>query len=282
MKNLTFILILGFIAVSHLYSQNKTSYCRLSAIEKFASFAVENDFIDANTQPVPYMFTGGSGTMISFPTKDGKSANAYEVRSEKPSNKYILLFHEWWGLNDYIKKESEELQSSLGDVNILALDLYDGKVAAAPDEASKYAQSVQTDRIMDIINGAIDYAGKDAEFGTIGWCFGGGWSLQASILLGDRSKACVMYYGMPEKDTVRLAKLTAPLLGIFGDRDKYITPELVKEFGNNLKMLNKSFDFKTYDAVHAFANPSNPDHDPEATKDAYKLTVSFFTQNLMQ
>jgi carboxymethylenebutenolidase len=282
MKNLTFIIIFGFIAVSYIYSQNKNSCSRLSAIDKIASFTGENGFIAADSQPVPYVFTGGSGTMISFPTEDGNSANAYEVKSEKPSNKYILLFHEWWGLNDYIKKESETLQSSLGDINILALDLYDGKVAAAPDEASKYAQSVKKDRIMDIIKGAIDYAGKDAEFGTIGWCFGGGWSLQASILLGNRSKACVMYYGMPEKDTVRLAQLDAPLLGIFGSRDKNITPEVVKDFENNLKKLDKTYDFKTYDAVHAFANPSNPNHDPEAAKDAYKLTVSFFKQNLMR
>ncbi|MGA2669214.1 MAG: dienelactone hydrolase family protein [Ignavibacteria bacterium] len=279
MKNLTFILIIGFIAVNYLYSQAKNTCCTFSSEETFVALAGDMDFKDAHSVPLPFKLALEKGTMISFMTKDGNSANAYEVKSDKPSNKYILMFHEWWGLNDYIKKEAETLQSSLGDVNVLALDLYDGKVAQTSDEASKYVQSIKQDRVFNIINGAVDYAGTDAVFGTIGWCFGGGWSLQASILLGDRSKACVMYYGMPEKNLDVLSKLTAPVLGIFGSKDKFITPELVSEFENNMKKLNKSFDVKIYDAVHAFANPSNPDHDAKATEDAYYLTVNFFKQN---
>ena len=280
MKNLTFVLLFGFVAANYLYSQAKNTCCDISAEETFVSMAGGQDFKDAHSAPIPFKLTDQKGSMISFMTKDGNTANAYEVKSEKPSKKYILLFHEWWGLNDYIKKESETLQASLGDVNVLALDLYDGKVAQTSDEASKYAQSIQSDRVFNIIKGAIDYAGPNAEFGTIGWCFGGGWSLQASILLGDNSKACVMYYGMPEKNPDVLQKLTAPVLGIFGSRDKFITPEIVSEFESNMKKLNKSFDVKIYDAVHAFANPSNPDHDEKATEDAYKLTVNFFKQNL--
>jgi carboxymethylenebutenolidase len=280
MKNLTFVLIFGFIAVNYQYSQTKNSCCTISASVTFGSIAGTSEFRNAHLAPIPFKLTDQKGTMISFMTSDGKTANAYEVKSENPSSKYILMFHEWWGLNDYIKKEAEILQSSLGNVNVLALDLYDGKIAETSDEASKYVQSIQSDRVFNIINGAIDYAGANAVFGTIGWCFGGGWSLQASILLGDRSKACVMYYGMPEKNLDILQKLTAPVLGIFGSKDKFITPELVTEFESNMKKLNKSFDVKIYDAVHAFANPSNPDHDAKATEDAYNLTVNFFKQNL--
>jgi carboxymethylenebutenolidase len=41
--------------------------------------------------------------------------------------------------------------------------------------------------------------GKSAKIGTIGWCFGGGLSLQASLTAGKQAAATVMYYGMPEE-----------------------------------------------------------------------------------
>lgn len=262
------------------YSQTTQSCCDdMSATDRFASFAGDDKFIALHTDPLPANFKDLRGNMITFKCKDGKDANAYEVKSDKPSGKYIFVFQEWWGVNDYIKKESDELQTQFPDVTVLALDLYDGKVATTQEEASKYVQSVTTDRATNIINGAIDYSGS-SSIGTIGWCFGGGWSLQAAILLGDKCKACVMYYGMPENDKDKLSKLQAPVLGIFGTQDTYITPAVVAKFQDNMKDLNKSLQVKSYDAVHAFANPSNPKHDPDATKDAKALTISFFQDNL--
>jgi carboxymethylenebutenolidase len=144
----------------------------------------------------------------------------------------------------------------------------------------KYVQEVKTERALNIINGAKDYAGSDAVFATLGWCFGGAWSNQAAIELGDNCKACVIYYGMPEQSLDRLAKLKAPVLGIFAKQDTRITPEVAGKFEENLKSLGISVEIHIYDAVHAFANPSNPKHDPDATKDAKEKTYSFLKDKM--
>lgn len=272
--SLTLILILSLVNIS--YSQAKKSCCEeTTAPNTMASFGNDQSFRDLHPIPIAFKYMDSKGKMITFSTSDGKTANAYEVKADNASGKWILVFHEWYGLNDYIKKESDEIASTLGNVNVLALDLYDGNVASNNDEAVKYMQSVTNDRAFNIINGARDYAGSSAVFGTIGWCFGGGWSLQAAIELGDRCKACVMYYGFPEQNTDRLAKLKAPVLGSFGLKDTHITPDIVSKFEANLKSLGISADLKEYDAVHGFANPSNPQHDPDATKDAKARTYSF-------
>jgi len=254
--------------------------CTMSSTDEFASFAGDKEFMDLHPQPLPFTLTDGKGKMITFNTPDGKTGNAYEVKADKETNKYLLVFHEWYGLNDYIKKKSEDYQKDLGNINVIAIDLYDGKVAKDNEEAAKYIQSVETERAVNIIKGAIDYVESNAEIGTLGWCFGGGWSLQAGILLEDKGKATVMYYGMPEKDTTRLAKLKAPILGIFASQDTRITPEIVKKFEDDMKSLNKQITTKSYDAVHGFANPSNPKYDKEATEDARKITIKFLKENM--
>lgn len=259
-------------------AQENHSCCDEDAVTKFSRLGNDRSFVAAHNEPGGFKLLNPQGTMITFNTPDGKTGNAYEVKAGTPTNKYLLVFHEWYGLNDYIKQECEYWAAELG-VNVLGIDLYDGKVAKNNDEASKYVQSVETERGMNIIAGAQSYAPGDAVFGTLGWCFGGGWSCQAAIYLGDKCKACVMYYGMPEDNTERLAKLTAPVLGIFAGQDQHINQDIVKKFEDNMNSLGKKLTTKTYDAVHGFANPSNPKHDAAATADAKALTSSFFKAN---
>lgn len=260
----------------YIMAQNKSCCDESSAPKTMAAFGNDEKFRNAHPTPVSFTLSDALGKMITFNTSDGKTGNAYEIKNDKNINNWIFIFHEWYGLNDYIKKESDELFTALGNVNILAIDLYDGKVAANSDDAGKYVQAVEIPRSMNIIRGAADYCGKDAVFGTLGWCFGGSWSNQASILLEEKCKASVIYYGMPETDTVRLNKISAPVLGIFGEQDKWVNPDVVAKFEENMKSLNKTTEIKSYDAVHGFANPSNPKHDIEATKEAKQITLDFF------
>jgi carboxymethylenebutenolidase len=284
MKNLTLTLILFLMTIisSSAVSHEKHSCCtdNKSCIDKFAELGGSKEFQDLHLQPAAFTLKDAKGKMITFITADGKTGSAYEVKASKTTDKYILIFHEWWGLNDYIKKEADEIQSGL-DVNVLAIDLYDGKVAATPEEAGSIMKSLDKNRAFSIILGAANYAGINAVFGTMGWCFGGGWSLQASIALGKRSKACVMYYGMPETDIKKLEKLQAPVLGIFGTLDQNINPGVVKQFQADMKKSGKSIEVHSYKAVHAFANPSNPKFDEAATKDAKMHTYKFFKDHLV-
>ena len=129
--------------------------CCASPAERFAHFSVEDRFGAAHLAPDPFTYASGQGSMITFPTSDGKEGSAYEVAAASDTKNVLLVIHEWWGLNDYIKQEAERLQQAIGDVRVLALDLYDGKVAATPEEAGKYMRAVDEARARSIIAGAI-------------------------------------------------------------------------------------------------------------------------------
>jgi carboxymethylenebutenolidase len=288
MKTLIFTIFMLLLAASISYSQkhpccedeSTTSADQTTAPNTMASFGNDENFKNEHPTPVPFTLIDGQGTMVSFKTADGVDGMAYEVKSSTPTNNWVFVFHEWYGLNDYIKKESDEIAATLGNVNVLAIDLYDGKVATNNEEAVKYVQSVKNERAVNIIKGAKDYAGSNAVFATMGWCFGGSWSNQAAIELGDKCAACVIYYGMPEQNTERLAKLKAPVLGIFAKQDQRITTEIANKFEENLNSLGISVTNYHYDAAHGFANPSNPKHDVTATKDAKEKTYSFLKDKL--
>lgn len=251
-----------------------------SATEQFANFADDAIFTAGHEEPLAYTHQTSNGKEISYPTPDGQTAKAFAYMAPKNTNKYLLVIHEWWGLNDHIKREAERYFKELDSVNVLALDLYDGKVAATREEAQKYVQSVDEDRVKAIIEGALNLAGKDAEIGTIGWCFGGSWSLQAALLAGDKAEACVIYYGMPEQDVQKLESLDCEVLGIFAKQDGHITPEVVEAFKANMEKADKALEVKMYNAKHAFANPSNPAFDKSAAQDAYMRSIAFLKNHL--
>lgn len=263
-----------------LFSQDK-SCCTSDKDISFVKFSEEKEFRDAHQIPTSFTLIDAKGEMINYKTKDGKTANAYYIKSETKSDKYLFVFHEWWGLNDYVKKESDELKNKLGDVNILAIDLYDGKVASNRDEAAKFMQMAEQERSKNIILGAIDFAGKNAKIGTIGWCFGGGWSIQSSIMLGKQGTACVMYYGIIDNTPGTFKELNAPVLGIFAEKDQWINPEVYGNLEKNLKSAGKKVIVKSFNADHAFANPSNTKFDENATKEAKELTIKFLIENLL-
>ena len=286
MKKIALLMVLCLLALQWAAAQEKTSCCVKPAADaseattQFAMLASNKSFRDKHASPLPFTLLNPAGKMVTFKTPDGKTGMAYELKAARKTDKYLFVFHEWWGLNDYIKQEAEKLGKELGNVNVLALDLYDGKVATDSKQAMQYVQAVDNKRAMNIIKGALAYAGKDADIATIGWCFGGSWSLQAAILAGDQADACVVYYGMPERDEERLKLLHAPVLGIFASQDNSITPEIVQDFEQKMKDANKKVTIKMYDAVHAFANPSNPKYDKVATADARKRTIAFLKENL--
>lgn len=244
-------------------------------------FTHDLSFIAAHDEPIAFEFKSQfGGEKITFDCPDGQKANAFFIKSAKKSNKYLFVFHEWWGLNEHIMKESEKYYAALGNVNIIAIDLYDGQVATTREDAAKYMQGAKPERLKAIVQGAITYVGEKAKIATVGWCFGGGMSLQASILAQAQSLACVIYYGMPEKDTEKLKNLQAEVLGIFAGKEKWINTEVVKEFETNLTTLGKKFSTKIYDAEHAFANPSNPNYNQAFADEAFEMSINFIKQKL--
>ena len=282
MKALTLI-FLSLLASLTVLAQNDVdgiTVCHTSATDKFALFASNKDFNMAHPDPLPYVHQSEVGKMITIKTTDGKDGSGYLLMAKKKTNNWIFVFQEWWGLNDHIKREAEQLYNDLGNVNVLALDMYDGKVTASRDEAGKLMGEFKQDRGTIIVKGAIAYVGKQAKIGTVGWCFGGGQSMQAALSAEKQAAACVIYYGMPETDVARLKGLNCDVLNIWPTQDQWINADVTKKIEAAMKEAGKKVTTKTYNADHAFANPSNPKHNQEFTADAYKSTLEFFKARL--
>jgi carboxymethylenebutenolidase len=220
------------------------------------------------------------GRMTQFNAPGTQNGQAYIVRTQQPSNKYLLVFHEWWGLNQYIQREADRLFNELKDVNVVAIDLYDGKRAKTAEEATQYMSAVNDSRANALIGGILNMAGPDAKIATVGWCFGGGWSLKGAILGADRVKGAVMYYGMPVQNAGELAPLQAEVLGIFAKKDQWITPEVVDKFEDLAKATGKTLQVQEFDADHAFANPSQPSFDKTEAAKANELALNFLKEKL--
>jgi carboxymethylenebutenolidase len=215
------------------------------------------------------------GKMMSFEAADGKQANAYFIAAKKKTNKYLIVIQEWWGLNENVKMESDKYYADLGDVNVIAVDMYDGKVAATPDSAMKLMRGADMGRMTAIIQGAIKYAGSNAAIYSVGWCFGGMWSLQTAILAGPQAKGTVMYYGRPETNMDKLKSIQCDVIGFFGNLDQSPSPTMVNDFEKNMKEAGKNLAVNRYEAGHGFANPSNPTYNAAAKADAYAKAIAF-------
>lgn len=278
MKRILSLVALIFIGVK-VFAQTDP-ICHTSSTEKFAMFASNKKFNSAHPLPMVYTHVSAAGgKMIKIKT-DGTEANGYLIEAKKKTDNWVFVFQEYWGLNDNVKREAENLYNDLGNVNVLALDMYDGKLATTSDVARKYMGEFKQDRGNDIVKGAIAYAGANAKIATIGWCFGGTQSMQAALTAGKQAVACVIYYGMPEENLDRLKGLNCDVLDIFAKQDAWINQEVTAKFEANMKTAGKNLTVKSYDADHAFANPSNPKHNKEATADAYQNSVAFFKARL--
>lgn len=193
----------------------------------------------------------------------------------------VVMIHEWWGLNDNIKETAEELASH-GYV-VLAVNLFGKEAATTADEARQQISVYDPEVGTANMNGAVDYLEANygvQKVGSIGWCFGGGQSLNLALSNPDMD-ATVIYYGSVTSDKERLASISWPVLGIFAGLDTGIPVESVKGFESSLDELGIQNEVHIYPNVnHAFANPSGDRYAPEETKDAWQKTIAFFHDNL--
>jgi carboxymethylenebutenolidase len=194
----------------------------------------------------------------------------------------VVVIHEWWGLNDHIRHWSDRLAED--GYATLAVDLYGGEVATDPDGAMRSMKEVDAAKAEAMLHAAHELLASDPRIAAdkqavIGWCFGGGWSLRDAIATPGLD-AAVIYYGNPVTDAEQLAKIEAPLLGVFANQDQAIPPTVVDAFAQALEEAGKSIELHRYDAVHAFANPSNANYDQAAAADAWEHTRRFLAEHL--
>jgi len=191
----------------------------------------------------------------------------------------VVMIHEWWGLNDNIRAMADRLAGE-GYI-VFAVDLYGGTTADTPGQAREEMMRVvenpdeATDNLRQALEFVSDVAGAPSV-ATLGWCFGGGWSLNAAISFPEDIDATVIFYGQVTDDAEKLAPIEAPVLGLFGGQDRGIPVDSVRAFEARMMELGKDISVHVYpDARHAFANPSGNRYDAAAAEDAWTKTLNF-------
>jgi len=249
-----------------------------------SQFSNDKDFHAAHTL-APAENKPIEGKDIQIKVGEG-TAKAYWVPPQPGHTEAVLMVHEWWGLNANIRQTADTVNKKAG-YGVLAIDLYGGKVATNGDDAQKYMDGVDKVKGASTINAALKALKNGVEggppatkIGTIGFCFGGGWSHKAAIMGGDNVQACVIFYGMPSMAPAELERLKAPVLFVSGKQDKWITPEVVSDFKRAMESAGKPMEAVEYDADHAFANPSSKSYKSKEAQEAWDKTFDFFKKNL--
>jgi carboxymethylenebutenolidase len=254
-------------------SPNVTNATVLSSDDANSQSGLQNQSIN--------YFDGSSGYLVYADTTNATTASGQQQQQQQKLPAVVMI-HEWWGLNDNIKDMADELASE-GYV-VLAADLYNGEVATTPDKAMQLVGTVRENPEQAISNlqSAVQYLASlpnvnSSRIASLGWCFGGGQSLQLALNSEQNPLAAtVIYYGNLVNDTNELSKINWPVLGIFGDQDQSIPVESVNAFEQALNETGITNEIYIYPGVgHTFANPSGDNYAPAETVDAWEKTLAF-------
>lgn len=196
----------------------------------------------------------------------------------------VIVIHEWWGLNTWIKESAAEI-ASRGYVT-MAIDLYRGEVATDAGTAHELMRGVPEDRAVRDLQVAVEFLKLQkgvnaARIGSIGWCMGGGYSLQTALVVPDLTASVICYGRLVTEDST-LSLLGASVLGIFGGLDRGIPAKSVLQFQAQARGLKKDVTVLVYDSSgHGFMNPNNErGYTPEAATLAWTEIYAFLNRTL--
>jgi len=253
--------------------------------------AMAREHAEDTTEPSPAAELAPSSAVIADPRMPYAEVGEELVYGHfsAPSDVFeplpaIIVIHEWWGLNDNVRAMANRLAGE--GYMVLAVDLYGGKIADSPASARALMLNVveDPDVARENIRAAYEFltiAGAP-RIGSLGWCFGGGWSLNTAQLFPDELDATVIYYGQVTDDDEKLRPISAPILGLFGADDTGIKVESVEAFRASLERLRKVHEVHIYPGVgHAFANPTGTTYNEEAATDAWVRTLEFLGRHLV-
>jgi dienelactone hydrolase len=201
----------------------------------------------------PVEYTAGGVTLKGYLAYDE------HVKGKRPG---VLVVHEWWGQNEYVRKRARML-AELG-YTALALDMYgEGKIASHPDDAGKFAGEVMKNFPVakERFLAALEFLKKQPtvdpdRIAAIGYCFGGGVVLNMARQ-GVDLKGVASFHGSlavvkPDQPT----PIKAAVRVYNGADDKFSTPEQIEALKKEMADQKVNFKFVNYPgAVHSFTNP---------------------------
>jgi carboxymethylenebutenolidase len=221
--------------------------------------------------------------MVEF-SSNGGTTPGYLSTPRQGSGPGVIVIQEWWGLVDHIKDVCDRFADA--GFTALAPDLYHGKKTKSPDEAGKMMMALRIDQAEKDISGAVAYllhhdSVISDEVGVVGFCMGGALALYTATK-NSHIGACVVFYGGHPNVKPDLTNLHAPVLGIYGERDKSVTPASVHQLEAHVRALGKQIETHIYPgADHAFFNDTRPEvYKADAAADSWRRTIEFLKQHL--
>ena len=225
--------------------------------------------------------TTNVGGMIKFQTYGGPDANAFYIPSDRATDRVLIVFHEWYGLTDNIKKEAQNWQKQLdGNVAIYAIDLYDGKTTAEKYEAGKMMNNLDPKRAEAIIKGLLQKIGPGKQIATLGWGMGGTWAFTAAAIAGSNAVGCVMYYGYPVKDESLISQFKTDVLYLYANHDENISRADMEQFNKKVTAAGRGFEYETYNGANGFANLGNPQLQKTERNETQRFALKFLKHKL--
>ena len=221
------------------------------------------------------------GKMVDFPSNGG-TTQGYLATPTSGKGPGVLVIQEWWGLVPHIKRVCDRLAAE--GFSALAPDMYHGKTADEPDGAGKLFMALNIAQAEKDLRGAATYLGQQsstAKVGCVGFCMGGQLALFAGTL-NPNVGAVVDFYGIHPNVKPDYAKLAGPVLGLFAEKDGFVTPQTAREVDAAIKKAGKPSEIHIYPNVdHAFFNEDNTGaYNKAAADDAWRRTITFFRQHL--
>jgi len=221
------------------------------------------------------------GRMVEFPA-NGATASGYLSTPAAGRGPGVLVIQEWWGLVRQIKSVCDRLAAE--GFTALAPDMYHGKSADEPDAAGKLFMALNIAQAEKDLRGAAKaLAGHSstAKLGAVGFCMGGQLALFAATL-NPSIGATVNFYGIHPNVKPDYGKLAGPVLGLYAEKDSFVTPQAAREVDKAIKGAGKPSAIHIYPGVdHAFFNEERPDaYNKAAADDAWRRTLTFFRQHL--
>ncbi len=224
--------------------------------------------------------TEPKGAMVEFAANGGKTTG-YLTKPESGEGPGIIVLQEWWGLVGHIKNVADRFAAA-GYV-ALAPDLYNGEATKSPDEAGKLMMALNIEQTEQDLSGAVDYlvsSSSGAKIGIVGFCMGGQLALFAASK-NPRIGACVDFYGIHPNVKPDYSKLTAPVLGLFAEKDGFVSPDVVNALEQTLGNAGVSTDFQIYpDVDHAFFNDEREVYNLAAATDAWNRVQDFLEKHI--
>jgi len=222
-----------------------------------------------------------AGKMVEFPSNGG-TTSGYLATPASGKGPGVLVIQEWWGLVGHIKKVCDRFAGE--GFTALAPDLYHGKTAGEPDEAGKLFMALNIAQAEKDLRGAAKLlAGQSStpKIGVVGFCMGGQLALFAATL-NPSVGATVNFYGVHPNVKPDYAKLAGPVLGLFAEKDQFVTPHVARDTDAAIKKAGKASEIHIYPNVdHAFFNDENKAaYNKQAADDAWRRTLAFFRQHL--